>query len=114
MGSVYVRRKSKVERDVDRAIWQEMFDQGMATWQEWIRDDRSKRAVIARKRRATDPDEEAYFFGVLTGAKKAGFRPHPKEDKKEYIRMYLDKFDELFGTRKKPRHSGGLMRRRQK
>ena len=51
---------------------EEEFNRGLAEWDQWIRDETSRQQVIRRRFAATDELEQAFFVGVLTGAKRSG------------------------------------------
>lgn len=74
-----IRRPLRASRE-DR---NEEFERGLAEWQQWVRDEQSHANVVRRRRAAADPLEEAFFIGVLTGAKRAredGWVPTPPKN----------------------------------
>ncbi|MFA5753157.1 MAG: hypothetical protein WC910_08815, partial [Bacteroidales bacterium] len=71
---------------VRKEDWQEEFDRGLQEWPEWITSERARQAVARRKAQAADELEAAFFFGVLTGAKRAGTTfPPPRNWRGEQI-----------------------------
>lgn len=117
MSSVYHRRKTKKEIEVDKEVRQMEFDRGVAEWREWIRDQKSKDNVIARKRRSDD-DDKAYFLGVLTGAKRAGFlqddKPGPVREEPEFFNMLPNRSGRIHITIPRPDLGREPMMRRKK
>lgn len=90
---------------IDREAWQAEFDAGVKEWAEWIHNEKSRRNIIARKNRTGDEYEKAYFFGVLTGAKRAHPDGFPETTPKRKPATYAKPTT----ATKKPR-SGGRMR----
>ena len=74
MVKVFVRKVT-----VNREDWQEEFDRGMGEWNKWVTSESARASVARRKAQTSDELEKAFFFGVLTGAKRAGVEfPAPK------------------------------------
>jgi hypothetical protein len=73
MGSVRTRKVR-----INQLDWDEEFGRGVREHSEWIHDEKSRKHVVSRKKQSADKYEEAFFFGVLTGSKRAnpqGFAP---------------------------------------
>ena len=74
MSKVFFRKVT-----VNRDDWQEEFDRGMREWNKWVTSESARANVARRKAQTSDELEKAFFFGVLTGAKRAGVEfPSPK------------------------------------
>lgn len=99
-------RRRRVTTNKDE--WQFEFDRGVREHSEWIHNEKSRLNVAKRKRQAGDKYEEAYFFGVLTGSKRAHPEGWPAPKNWKGQPCIID------NKPSPPPNPNGLMRRRKK